>query len=88
MYSQIVKLTATEFRKNLFGVLERALRGETIEVQYKGATVKLVPAHPASKLARAKRQHALLCEPDAIIHGGKAVISSMEAGWRQDWSKL
>ena len=69
-------------------MLERALRGEIIEVRYKGATVKLMPGHPASKLARAKRQHALLCDPDTIIHGDRAVMSKMEAGWRQDWSKL
>ena len=83
-----MKLTATEFRKNTFQVLERALQGETVEVQYKGSTVKLVAGQPASKLARAKRQHALLCDPDVIIESDKAVMSKMEAGWRKDWSKL
>ena len=88
MYTWTMKLTATEFRKNAFQVLERAIQGETVEVRYKGSTVKLVAGQPASKLSRAKRQHALLCDPDAIIHGDKAVLRQMEAGWSKDWSKL
>jgi antitoxin (DNA-binding transcriptional repressor) of toxin-antitoxin stability system len=76
---------ATEFRKRLFPVLERALRGETIEVVYRGAIVKLVPGQSASKLARAKRQHALLCDPDSIVHTDRALMAELEAERRKDW---
>ena len=62
MYTRSVKLTATEFRKRLFPLLERVLRGETVEVVYKGHTLKIVPVQPTSKLARAKRRHALLAD--------------------------
>ena len=78
-----MRLTATAFRKNLFPLLERALRGESVEVVYKGAIVKLVPGQPTSKLARAKRQHALLCEPDSIVHNDSALIEEMESRWRK-----
>ena len=77
-----MRVTATEFGKSLFPVLERALRGETIEVVYKGAIVKLVPSPSASKLARAKRQHALLCDPGSIVHSDRALLAERESEWR------
>jgi antitoxin (DNA-binding transcriptional repressor) of toxin-antitoxin stability system len=33
--------TATDFRKNLFMLLERVAHGETVEVIYKGAVIQL-----------------------------------------------
>jgi antitoxin (DNA-binding transcriptional repressor) of toxin-antitoxin stability system len=83
-----VKLTATEFRRSLFPLLERVLRGESVEFVYKGSTVKVVAAHPSSKLARAKRQNALLVDPDSIVHSDAELIGGMESEWRKDWKSL
>lgn len=83
-----MKLSATEFRKSLFPLLDRALRGEAIEVAYKGAVVRLVPSQSSSKLARAKRQHALLCDPDSIIHSDDGLLKQMESEWKKDWNEL
>jgi prevent-host-death family protein len=38
-----MKVTSTEFRKNLFQIVERALRGEFVEVAHKGRVIRLVP---------------------------------------------
>lgn len=83
-----MRLTATEFRNSLFPVLERALRGETIEVVYKGTIVKLVPSQSASKLARAKRQHAMLCDLGSIVHSDRALMAELESEWRKDWGDV
>ena len=83
-----MKLTATQFRKDLFPVLERALHGETVEVTYRGSVVKLVPAQRASKLARAKRQHALVGNPNSIIRSDARTMAEMQAARRKDWSEL
>jgi antitoxin (DNA-binding transcriptional repressor) of toxin-antitoxin stability system len=83
-----MKITATEFRKKLFPLLERAIRGETVEILYKGATVKLVPSAPCSKLARAKRQHALRVDADSIVASDAGLMAELEAGWGKDWSKM
>jgi antitoxin (DNA-binding transcriptional repressor) of toxin-antitoxin stability system len=83
-----MKLTATEFRKDLFSVLERVLQGETAEIIYKGSAVRVAPGGSSSKLARAKCQNTLLCDPDAIIHSDKKLLAKMEAGWRKGWSKM
>ncbi|MBM3745740.1 MAG: hypothetical protein FJW34_08070 [Acidobacteria bacterium] len=83
-----MKLTATEFRKSLFPLLGRALRGETVEVVYRGSVLRLVPSQSGSKLARAKRQSALLCDPDSIIHTDERLMAEMESEWRKDWSQM
>jgi hypothetical protein len=83
-----MKLTATEFRKSLFPLLGRALRGEAVEVVYKGSVLRVVPSQSGSKLARAKPQHALLCDPASIIHTDERLMAEMESQWREDWSQM
>ncbi len=83
-----MKLTATEFRKRLFPLLERVASGEMIEVVYKGTVVKITPGQSSSKLARLKRQHALLCDPDSIVESDRELMTEMESEWKKDWDKL
>ena len=87
-YTVHMKLTATEFRKQLFAVLEHVRRGETVEVLYKGSAVRLAPSGSSSKLARAKRQNTLRCDPDSIVHSDPKLVRKMEREWRRDWSKI
>jgi prevent-host-death family protein len=81
-------VTATEFRKNLFALLEQVVQGETIEVSYKGSSVRIAPASSRSKLARAKRQKTLLCDPDAIVHSDRTLLAKMQTAWGKDWSRI
>jgi antitoxin (DNA-binding transcriptional repressor) of toxin-antitoxin stability system len=81
-------VTATEFRKNLFSLLEHVLHGETLEVRYKGSLVRIAPASSGSKLARAKRQKTLLCDPDEIVHTDRKLAARMESAWNKDWSRI
>lgn len=86
-YSKVV-MKATEFRKLLFPTLERVVRGETVIVLYKGAPVKLTSVTTSSKLARAKPQHALLCDPDAIVSSDSTLLAEMESDWQKDWNEM
>ncbi|MBZ5576046.1 MAG: hypothetical protein LAP40_05745 [Acidobacteriia bacterium] len=81
-------MTATEFRKDLFKIMERALQGEPVEVAYKGATVHVAASGATTKLGRAKRQHALIADPDAIVPTDKKLMTALEAKWRKERSKL
>ena len=87
-HNEHMQYTATEFRKKLFAALDRALDGDTIEISYKGASLRIVPAGSQSKLARAKRQNILLCAPGFIVHSDPKLATEMEAAWRRDWQKL
>src|ERR1017187_7308121 len=51
-YTLIGKVTSTEFRKNLFQIVERVLQGELVEVAHKGRLIRLVPVNKPSKLSR------------------------------------
>jgi len=83
-----MKVRATEFRKRLFTLIDEVLRGETLEVSYKGSTVRVVPGSSSSKLARAKRQAALLCDPEAIVPSDRKLMGKLEAEWRKEGSKM
>jgi antitoxin (DNA-binding transcriptional repressor) of toxin-antitoxin stability system len=48
-----VKVTVTEFRRNLFKLVEKVIAGETVEFVHQGTTVRLViPENSSSKLDR------------------------------------
>jgi antitoxin (DNA-binding transcriptional repressor) of toxin-antitoxin stability system len=77
-------LTATDLRKNLFHVLDRALKGEPVEVVYKGSKLRLTPMPGGSKLSRAVRRHALLVPPDSIVESDAELIAELEKKWKRD----
>jgi antitoxin (DNA-binding transcriptional repressor) of toxin-antitoxin stability system len=83
-----MSMSATEFRKNLFTILERVLAGETVDIIYKGAAVRVTANGSSSKLSRAKRRDTLLCDPGAIVHSDPELLRKMEAEWTKDWKKL
>jgi antitoxin (DNA-binding transcriptional repressor) of toxin-antitoxin stability system len=77
-------LTATDLRKNLFQVLDRALQGEAVEVVYKGSKLRLVPTPGGSKLARAVRRHSLLVQPESIVESDAGLMAELEKKWKRD----
>ena len=79
-----MELTATNFRKHLFQVLERAAGGEAIDITWKGSRLRLSRPQSGSKLARAVRRHALLVSPDSIVESDAALMTELEAQWRRD----
>ena len=83
-----MRMNATDFRKNLFAVLERALNGENVEVVYKGSSLRVSGAGSTSKLARAKRQDYLLCDPDSIVSSDKELLAGFEKEWEEEWKDL
>ena len=77
-------MTATVMRKNLFRVLDRAIQGETVEVVYKGAKLRVVAPADGSKLSRAVRRHALLVDPQSIVESDAGLMADLERQWKQD----
>ena len=76
-------ITATNFRKNLFQVFERAVHGEAVEITWKGSKLRLVPPQSGSKLERAVRRHALLVPPDSIVESDAGLIEDLEKKWSE-----
>ena len=83
-----MRTNATDFRKNLFAILERALAGENVEVVYKGSSLRVSGANATSKLARAKRQDLFLCDPDSIVSSDIKLLAEFEKEWDKEWKNL
>jgi len=81
-------MNATEFRKNLFAVLEKARAGENVEVVYKGSSLRISGVGSNSKLARAKRQDLFLCDPDSIVSSDRKLLAEFEEEWEKEWKIL
>ncbi len=80
-------VTATEFRKNLFQLVERALDGELIEIIHKNRTIRLTPTEPKSKLSRLVRRDTLNCSPDEFDEAVHAQDVEMRRQWEQKWQR-
>jgi len=53
MYTADMRVTITEFRKNLFKLVERVIAGESVEFVHLGTTIRLIiPEARPSKLER------------------------------------
>jgi len=78
-------VTATDFRKNLFQLFERALNGELIEIVHKNRIIRLVPTEPKSKLSRLVQRDTLNCTPDEFDQAVRAQDDGMHREWEQKW---
>ena len=76
-----MKVTSTEFRKNLFQLVERALRGEFIEVAHKGRLVRLVPGDKPSKLARLVHRDTICGTPEDLNEAQKQLDADVWNVW-------
>ena len=81
-------LTATELRRNLFQVLDRAARGENVDVSYKGAHLRITAPSTVSKLSRLTRRKTLLVDPFSIVGSDQELLKELDQAWRADDARL
>ena len=80
-----MRVTTTEFRKNLFQLVERALHGELIEIVHKNRTIRLAPTERTSKLSRLMPRDTLNCSPEEFDEALRAQDEEMRRQWEQKW---
>jgi antitoxin (DNA-binding transcriptional repressor) of toxin-antitoxin stability system len=83
-----MKLTSTEFRKDLFRIVDRVLQGEFVEVAHKGHVVRLVAAEKPGKMARLIRRDTICGTPDDLDRGQKELDDEMRTSWENKWASL
>lgn len=81
-YADIMQVTITKLRQDLFRLMDKVLSGETVEFTYKGATLQVVPENQPSKLSRLTRQN--VTDPGGDVQ----LFKGMEEEWEKDWAKL
>ena len=75
-----MKVAVSDFRKNLFQLVDKALNGDVVEVTHKGKTIRLVPEAHASKLDRfSEKDHR---------KASRELLAEMQREWEKDWSDL
>jgi antitoxin (DNA-binding transcriptional repressor) of toxin-antitoxin stability system len=81
-----MKVTSTEFRKNLFQIVERAIQGELVEVLHKGRLVRLVPGDRPSKISRLIQRDTIHGTPEDLDRAQKQLDAEMLTEWDEKWS--
>lgn len=84
VYNISVETNATEFRRNLFQLMDRALQGELVEITWRGSKLRLSPPPGGSKLSRAVRRHALQVDPAAIVESDPKLMAELNKSWKRD----
>jgi prevent-host-death family protein len=79
-----VTVNKTEFRKNLFTLVDRALQGEVVEITHKGRTVRLVPTEKPSKMSRLVQRDTIKGSLDDLAKAQQELdgemLESLETG--------
>ena len=91
LYTEIMKVTITEFRKNLFKLVERVLAGETVEFVHQGVTIRLVlPENRSTKLDRLTPRQITNPEMTDQQHRAaeRKLQAEMLAEMEKDWEEL
>jgi prevent-host-death family protein len=81
-----MKVTSTEFRKNLFQIVERAMQGEFVEVAHKGRLVRLVPVEKPSKMSRLIQRDTIRGTLEDLDHGQRQLDAEMLTSWEEKWA--
>ncbi len=80
-----MKITSTEFRKNLFQIVERAIQGEFVEVLHKGRSVRLVPGDRPSKMSRLIQRDTIHGTLEDLDRGQRQLDDEMRTSWDEKW---
>ncbi len=82
-----MKVTITEFRKDLFKLVERVIAGETVEFMHQGTTIRLVvPEGRSTRLDRLTQMQ--ITNPEVPDYAERKLQAEMWAEIDKDWAEL
>lgn len=82
------RMRATEFRKNLVQTLEKASKGASVIIEYKGVSLRLEVVGGKSKLAGAVRRKAIVGDPDLLAGRDSDLREGLAAKWALEDAQL
>lgn len=86
-----MEVPITQFRREIFSLVNRALDGEEVWVTHKGRRLKIVPeGKPASRISRITPMEVMV-DPsfDTNAPAFKAeMLAEIGKKWESDWEKL
>jgi antitoxin (DNA-binding transcriptional repressor) of toxin-antitoxin stability system len=81
-----MSVSATDFRKNMFQLMERTLQGEPMELVYKGRVMRLSADQSVSKLDRLTKQPILNGTPEEVEQSLRDLKDQTVRDWDEKWS--
>jgi prevent-host-death family protein len=78
-------LTSTEFRKNMFQLVERVLQGELVEIVHKGRLVRLVPEQKPGKMSRLVQRDTINGTPEDLALAQQQLDDEMRTACEDKW---
>ena len=82
-----MRVTITEFRKDLFRLVEKVIEGETVEFMHRGATIRLVvPERRSSRLNRLTPRQ--ISNPHSSEEAEQKLHQDIFAEMEKDWSEI
>jgi len=82
-----MEVSITQFRKNIFDLVNQALDGREICVTHKGRRFRIVPDSPAgSRLSRITPLEVINSEFPEFNH--PSLLAEMTSAWEKDWADL
>ncbi len=84
MYTTRMDITITEFRRNLFTLVDQAMSGVEVHVTYKGKAFTLKPdSPPVDRLSRITPLDIIVGDLD-----DRPDKEEMRRAWERDWADL
>ena len=84
MYTRTMDVTITEFRRNLFNLVEQAMSGIEVHVTYKGKSFTVKPdGPPPDRLNRITPMDIIVGDLD-----DRPDKEEMRRAWEADWADL
>jgi antitoxin (DNA-binding transcriptional repressor) of toxin-antitoxin stability system len=84
-YTNFVTLTSTEFRKNMFQLVERVLQGEMVEILHKGRLVRLVPEEKPGKMSRLVQRDTINGTPEDLALAQQQLDDETRTACEDKW---
>jgi prevent-host-death family protein len=80
-----MRVSSTEFRKNLFQIVERVLQGELVEVAHKGRLIRLVPQNKPTKLSRLTQRETISGTFEELELAQRQLEEEIRASLESNW---
>jgi antitoxin (DNA-binding transcriptional repressor) of toxin-antitoxin stability system len=85
-YSRTMEVSITQFRRDLFALVNRAFEGEEVWVAHRGHRFRIAPDRPSG--SRLSRLTALeVIDPQSRLDDS-SLQEEMERAWTRDWDEL
>jgi antitoxin (DNA-binding transcriptional repressor) of toxin-antitoxin stability system len=86
-YSRAMEVSITQFRRDLFALVNRALEGEEVWVAHRGRRFRIAPDRPSgSRLSRLTPLEVI--DPQSPRLDDSSLQEEMERAWTRDWDEL